>query len=89
MVQKVFKPLKFYCTCISHPVFESLRTGLMYIHVLTAARQQNLPISMLSHYGRVTYDQVGVVGRGRGVSVGGGGGGGNGYVEAETFFYEN
>ena len=30
MFQKVFKQVKFYCTCISHPIFESLRTGLMY-----------------------------------------------------------
>ena len=44
MVQKVFKSLKFCCTCISHPFFESLRTGLTFI--LIAVRQQKLPISM-------------------------------------------
>ena len=64
MVQTVFKPLKFYCTCISHPLFESLRTGLTYI--LTAVRQQKLPISMFPLGTELWAGCLGEVGGGKG-----------------------
>ena len=64
MVQKVFMPLKFCCTCISHPLFESLRTGLTYI--LTAVRQQKLPISMFRLGMELWAGCLGEVGGGKG-----------------------